>query len=223
MLPPELGSLPVEALVEGPEIYYAPTVRRLARSKRRGRRTLLVGIDAAALPEVEKEIAFLRRRLRGARVLSGAAATRDEVLRSLSGSRLVHLAGHAQSRADLPLLSALRLRDGWLTASDLAGVDLESALVVLSACRTGDPSLRWRGEALAGFPRALLAAGAAALVASRWEVSDAVAHRWMRHFHSSLAKLPPDRALAEAARHVRERFPHPADWAAFLLIRGGSL
>jgi CHAT domain-containing protein len=139
----------------------------------------------------------------------------------LRGKRLIHLAGHARAREDLPLLSALRVGDGWITATDLAGVVLDRSLVVLSACRTGDPSLRWQGEALGGFPRALLAAGATALVASRWEVADATAHAWMRVFYRELRRAP-DWAVARAARSIRDEFPHPADWAAFLLVKRGS-
>jgi CHAT domain-containing protein len=105
----------------------------------------------------------------------------------------------------------------------MEGAGLRRALVVLSACRTGDPSLRFRGEALGGFPRALLAAGAAGVVASRWEVPDRVAHAWMRAFYDALGTSAPEAALARAALALRRTHPHPADWAAFLLVRGVSL
>jgi CHAT domain-containing protein len=94
--------------------------------------------------------------------------------------------------------------------------------VVLSACRTGDPSLRWHGESLGGFPRALLAAGAEAIVASRWEIPDETALAWMRAFYRHLEESGPDGALAHAALAMRDTHPHPADWAGFLLVRRGS-
>ena len=118
------------------------------------------------------------------------------------------------------MLSALRSLDGWITAQDLGELSLDGALVVLSACRTGDPALQWRGEALAGFPWALIGAGASALVASRWEVRDEVAYAWMRLFYRELRSATPDVAAALSGRAVRKQFPHPADWAAFLTIRG---
>ncbi len=228
VLPPELGSLPVEALAVGGRpllettvVSYLPYACARGASWRRGGGTLLVGIESDALPEVSRELAFVRGHIGRAEALLGARATREGILSGLGGKRLVHLAGHARAREDLPLLSALRVGDGWITATDLAGVALDRSLVVLSACRTGDPALRWQGEPLGAFPRALLAAGAAALVASRWEVPDGTAHAWMRAFYGEL-KTAPDRALARAARAIRDKLPHPADWAAFLFVKRGS-
>jgi CHAT domain-containing protein len=179
-----------------------------------------VGTGGDRLPAVARELRAVRRRLPGARVLAGSEARREEVLAALPGARLVHLAGHARARPDLPFVSSLTVHDGWITASDLRTRPLRGALVVLSACRTGDPSLPWRGEAWGGFPRALLAAGAAAVVGSRYEVRDETALAWMEAFYGALGR-GPERALQAAARAVRRRFPHPADWAAFLLVRGG--
>jgi tetratricopeptide (TPR) repeat protein len=228
VLPPELGSLPVEALgvdgrplLETTAVSYLPYACARGADWRRGGGTLLVGIESTKLPEVSRELAFVRRQLGRVQELLGERATRKGILTGLRGKRLIHLAGHARAREDLPLLSALRVGDGWITATDLAGLALDRSLVVLSACRTGDPSLRWQGEALGGFPRALLAAGAAALVASRWEVPDATAHAWMRAFYRELKKAP-DRAVARAARTIRDKLPHPADWAAFLFVKRGS-
>jgi hypothetical protein len=229
VLPPELGSLPFEALpVDGApvsdatEISYSPFACARAGRPRRGGKALIVGIESASLPEVAREIAMVRRRLPGADVLQGDAAERERILAALPRRPVIHLAGHAEARDDLPLLSALRVRDGWLAAADLGAADLRGALVVLSACRTGDPSLRWHGESMAGFPRALLAAGAAGLIASRWEIHDSVARDWMVYFYKGLRDAGPVAALARAARQVRRRWPHPADWAAFLCIERGG-
>jgi hypothetical protein len=43
----------------------------------------------------------------------------------------------------------------------------------------------------------------------------------MRAFYRDL-KEAPDRAVARAALSVRDKLPHPADWAAFLLVKRGS-
>jgi len=215
ILPPELGVVPVEAFLGNCTVSYA-ACSSLA-GKPRGVRgpALAVGLDAERLPEVKREVALVP----GAEVLLGA--TRAGILDALKGKRLVHIAGHAEAREDLPLMSALRVSDGWITAADFAGRRFR-ALFVLSACRTGDPSLLYRGESLGGFPRSLLAAGCSGVIASRWEVRDAVAGLWMGYFYDELRRAPPDVAVAVAARLVRERFPHPADWAAFLYLRGST-
>jgi len=222
LLPPELGDAPMEALpkLARAEAFHAPGATGAAPRAARLAPALLLGIDDAALPEVRGELAWLAARLPAAETLRGG---RTELLQALRRRALVHLAGHARSHPEIPILSSLRLPDGWVTASDLREADLKGALVVLSACRTGDPSLRWRGEALGGFPRALLAAGASAVVASRYEIRDGVAHSWTRELYARLDGRPPHVARRDAAEAIRARHPHPADWAAFLVISGGSL
>jgi hypothetical protein len=223
VLAPELGALPIEALpaLRDSRIAQIPYSMHEAEAWRTPGRPLLVGLENGNLKEVRGEIADLRKRFRSATVLAGGDARRGTILSRIPGRSLVHVAGHARARDDLPPLSGLRVTDGWITAADLGATPLEGALVVLSACRTGDPSLRWNGEALGGFPRALLEAGAAGVVASRWEVVDSVARAWMRAFYDALRKAPPDEALWAAAARMRRTRPHPADWAAFQCTYGG--
>jgi hypothetical protein len=215
ILPAELGALPVEALLPGCTVSYAACASLAGRPRGVRGPALAIGLDADRLPEVAGEVALVPR----AEVI--VDPTRDAVLEAVRGKRLVHIAGHAEAREDLPLMSALRVAGGWITAADFAGRRLP-ALFVLSACRTGDPSLLFRGETLGGFPRSLLAAGCNGIVASRWEVRDSVAASWMGYFYDELRRSAPDVATAAAARRVRERFPHPADWAAFLFLWGSA-
>ncbi|HEX5135558.1 MAG TPA: CHAT domain-containing protein, partial [Planctomycetota bacterium] len=215
ILPPEIGALPVEALLPEYTVSYAACASLAGRPKGVRGQALAIGLDAARLPEVGREVALVPR----AEVI--VDATRAEILDKVRGKALVHIAGHAEAREDLPLMSALRVADGWITAADFAG-RRSRALFVLSACRTGDPSLLYRGEMLGGFPRSLLAAGCSGVIASRWEVRDAVAASWMGYFYEEVLRSPADVAAAAAARRVRERFPHPADWAAFLYLRGST-
>ena len=226
VLPPELGGLPLEALPRDGQpllrhatISYAACAAHSPPRRVAAGPALAVGLDDHRLPAIREELATVRR-LTGAVALEGPAATRGALLDALPGKRLVHIAGHAAPREDLALLSSLQLRDGWITASDLKGVRLSKALVVLSGCRTGDPSLRWQGEALGGFPRVLLAAGVAGLCASRWEVRDRVAAEWMDAFYEELSHRFPDEAVAAAACRMLSSSNHPCDWAAFLFIRG---
>jgi tetratricopeptide (TPR) repeat protein len=223
VLPPELGRLPVEALpaLEHARIAQVPYSTGSSTGWDGGA-TLLVGIESERLKDVRGEIGDLRRRFPAARVLAGPAARREAILDGIAGHRLIHIAGHAHARDDLPPLSGLRVADGWVTATDLGATSLDGALVVLSACRTGDPSLRWNGESLGGFPRALLGAGAAGVIASRWEIVDSVARAWMRAFYDGLRDGPPDEALWCASRRMRRTCPHPADWAAFQCTYGGA-
>jgi len=226
VLPPVLGAIPVEALPydgaplgEKCVIVHSPCACGSPRVERADGPSLVVGIGGHDLPEVAHETAFVARRIGAATVLEGESADRQSVLNALPGKRLIHVAAHARAREDVPPLSALRVHNGWLAAADLRG-GLEGAIVVLSGCRTGDPGLRWHDEGMAGFPRALLAAGASTVVASRWEMADDIAHRWMRAFYDVPRNTPTADAVAIAGRRMRRRYPHPADWCAFLAIRG---
>lgn len=215
ILPSELGALPVEALLPLCTVSYAACAALAGTPRGVRGPALAIGLDPGLLPQVAREVALVPR------AEAIVNATRAEILNAIRGKRLVHIAGHAEAREDLPLMSALRVADGWVTAADFAG-RRSNALFVLSACRTGDPSLLHRGEALGGFPRSLLAAGCSGVIASRWEVRDAVAVSWMGYFYKELRRSAPDEAAAVAAHRVRERFPHPADWAAFLYLRGST-
>jgi len=228
VLPRELGAAPIEALpwrgaplIEHVEIEHAPCAGWRGRRWRSAGGSLLVALGSRALPDVEREVDSIEQLVPGAQCLRGSDASRDGILASLQGQRVIHIAGHARARDDLPPLSALRVRDGWLTASDLARAQLCGSLVVLSACRTGDPSMGWQGESWGGFPRALIAAGAGGVVASRWPVRDEAARAWMERFYRALPDVGPAAAVSRASLEVRAERPHLADWAAFLLVRGG--
>ena len=224
----EMGATPIEALpwrgaplADQVAIEYTPCAAWRERRWRHGGSNLLVGLGSHALPEVALEVDAIASLLPRARCLQGDDASRAGILGALEGQSVIHIAGHARARDDLPPLSALRVRDGWLTASDLARARVRGSLVVLSACRTGDPSMGWKGEAWGGFPRALIAAGASGVVASRWPVRDEAARGWMERFYRLLPTFGPAEAVARASREMRVVSPHAADWAAFLLVRGG--
>jgi CHAT domain-containing protein len=60
--------------------------------------------------------------------------------------------------------------DGLLTASEVAGLDLDADWVILSACNTASGD-RAGAEALSGLARAFFYAGARSLLVSHWPVN----------------------------------------------------
>jgi CHAT domain-containing protein len=131
---------------------------------------------------------------------------------------LLHLATHGFFRADAPRFSALRLADGWLTASDLEEWALPHAgLVTLSACETG--VTLGRGSDRLGLARGLFRAGARCLLVSQWAVDDASTAELMAHFYGTLqAGKEAAFALQEAQLATLERYRHPIYWAGFELM-----
>lgn len=139
---------------------------------------------------------------------------------------------HCQSEPALALAPPARAgstdSDGLLTASEVAGLDLNADLVVLSACNTAaGGGGRYGGGALEGLADAFFEAGARAVLASHWQVpSLQTAHLMTNLF----ARYGADRqaGLAQALRQAqlalidKPASAHPFNWAAFTLIGDGD-
>jgi CHAT domain-containing protein/Tfp pilus assembly protein PilF len=126
------------------------------------------------------------------------------------------LAG-AQAEEALPGTS--RREDSWVTALELAGLDLwGTQLVVLSACDSGRGETQ-AGQGVQGLRRALVVAGAQTLVTSLWKVDDETTRQLMEHYYRNLlAGQGRAAALRSAMRELRRKHPHPYFWAPFIAI-----
>ena len=114
--------------------------------------------------------------------------------------------GLALTGANNAHLDSLR-EDGILSARELCDLDLSPfRLVVLSACQSalGEAS----DEGPAGLVRGLKKAGAGAVIATLWEVSDQSTALFMQHFYDALRrqKHPGDlqAAFAQAQQELRQ-------------------
>lgn len=211
-------------LLERFEISYAPSasVHALCQEKedRLGTdRALVMGVADRLIPSVAEEVRAVGRSLGpGAEVLSGERATLGALREKAHQCGVLHLACHGLFRHDNPMFSSLKLHDGWLTAADILGLDLEGTLVVLSACESGRSRV-FEGEELIGLTRAFLGAGAATLVSSLWVVQDETTAELMRRCYEGLrAGSGPAEALREAQLALKEEYPHPYYWAPFVLV-----
>mgnify|MGYP001770833991 CR=1 FL=1 len=144
--------------------------------------------------------------------------TPQEFLEAVRGAGVVHVAAHCRFRTDAPLLSAVHLTAGPVTAADVLASDAGCEVVVLSGCETASPRVL-PGDELVGFPRAWFHAGARAVVVSLWPVQDASTVELMQHFYDSLcAAVPLPEALRRAGLELRARWEHPWHWAGFVLM-----
>jgi CHAT domain-containing protein/tetratricopeptide (TPR) repeat protein len=140
--------------------------------------------------------------------------------RSLEEYRTIHLATHAVASSLDPGRCAVILSRGERLGLDaIRRLSLGPALVILSACRTGEGELV-PGEGLIGLGRTFLEAGASAVVVSQWSIEDRAAADLMVAFHKLLKEgADPVRALHVASRAAAEDSPHPAYWAPFTIIQ----
>jgi len=174
----------------------------------------------------------------------GDRATEREV-KSLSASgelatyRIVHFATHGALAGELragaepgliltPPGEATPEDDGYLSASEIAGLKLDADWVILSACNTAAGGAEG-AEALSGVSRAFFYAGARALFLSHWAVnSDAT----VKLVTKTLSTMAADKAVSrsEALRrsmvalieHGEPHEAHPAYWAPFVVVGEGG-
>lgn len=210
-----------------------------------GRQAAALGPLPGAREEVEKIAALYAP---DARIFLGAAATEEAAKAADAG--YLHFATHSLIDPQMPLDSALVLslvrdprpgqENGLLQTWEIfESLRTDAELVVLSGCETG-LGHELGGDGLIGLTRAFQHAGARAVLASLWRVSDASTASLMARFYESLkAGSSKEEALREAQLHlirsdrdagwitrVRRRIAgderppalsHPYHWAAFQL------
>jgi CHAT domain-containing protein len=143
------------------------------------------------LPGAAAEVQQLKARFAKTSAITGAQAT-PAAYRAASPENFsaIHFAAHAEANVEKPLESAVVLSqsgDGFkLHARDVIDVRIRADLVTLSACRSAG-ARAYAGEGLMGFAWAFLHAGAKAVVAGLWEVSDNATGPLMAKFYDGVA------------------------------------
>jgi tetratricopeptide (TPR) repeat protein len=145
------------------------------------------------------EVPVLAGMYSGATVLSGDEATAERVLSAIDGAWLAHIAAHGRFRADSPLFSSLRMRDGPLTVYDFEQLRRAPYRLVLSSCDSGVLAPAGADELL-GLVSSLLPLGTAGIVAGVVPLNDHAVVPLMVSLHGHLLD---GRSLAEAMYRVR--------------------
>jgi CHAT domain-containing protein/Tfp pilus assembly protein PilF len=199
------------------------------------------------LPETADELCAVARDLGvpDSDIWLGARAN-ERIIKQLSDSRelasyrIVHFATHGALAGELnagaepgliltPPDEATPEDDGYLSASEVAGLKLDADWVILSACNTAAGGSEG-AEALSGLAKAFFYAGARSLLVSHWGVdSDST----VRLITKALAIMSSDKSVgrAEALRRsmlamIESGDPkeaHPAHWAPFVVVGEGSV
>ncbi|HEY3082133.1 MAG TPA: CHAT domain-containing tetratricopeptide repeat protein [Chloroflexota bacterium] len=195
----------------------------VGRPRSMPRRALVVAhSDDGRLPHVLEEARAVAALVPGETYLE-EAATRAALVDAAPRHGVVHLAAHGEARLDNPVFAHVRLADGQLSTADVFNLELDGALVTLSACETGR-SMVTGGDELIGLSRGFLHAGASTLVQSLWRVEDRSTACLMRRFYQALGEgRSKGAALREAQLDVRQSgMSHPYFWAPFQLVGDGG-
>jgi len=149
----------------------------------------------------------------------------------MQNKQVVHFAGHAVN-GDAPWTARLLLApdqhrsgSGALYLYELYGRDFShTRVVVLAACRTAAGPVS-RLEGALSLARPFLAAGVPSVVASLWDIDDAVSRSFFVAFHRALlVEGDPVLALRQTQiallRDADPSLAHPASWAGFVCVGG---
>jgi len=205
------------------ELATAPSASSLSfclRPRARASSSALVVANSAggALPGALAEARAVAALFPGETLLD-EQVTLENLRRLVPDADIVHLATHGVARLDMPLFSYLRLADGHLTALDCFELELDCALVTLSACESGRGVVA-AGDEQIGLPRAFLYAGARSVLHSLWRIDDRATQVLMERFY---ADLRAERGRGASLRNaqlaaLRSADAHPFWWAALVLV-----
>jgi CHAT domain-containing protein len=200
------------------------------------------------LPETADELCTVARALGGDpnEIRLGARATEGEVKAMSRGGqlaqyRVIHFATHGTLAGDLngttepgliltPPSQPTEEDDGYLSASEIAGLKLDADWVILSACNTAAGNSTATGaQALSGVARAFFYAQARALLVSHWPVKSDATVKLITDAVGETARGTKV-GRAEALRHAMLQLidkgtqaeTHPSYWAPFVVVGEGS-
>lgn len=172
---------------------------------------------------------------RSGEVVSGAAFTDAAVVgrKDLNQYRALLFATHAAlpNQAKCwpdPFLITTKgpggASDGVLETTEIANLELDADLVVLSACNTGAGDTS--GQALGGLAQSFVFAGSRGVVVSHWIANSRGATSLTSRMYAELATgETPAAALAKAERVMMDEraYSHPYYWALFMVVGGAAV
>jgi len=170
----------------------------------------------------EEEITKIGSIINVTKILVKNDATETNFKQDAPYSKLIHLSTHSILHNNQPVIFFSNTydpyNDGFLEASEVAQLKLNSDLVVLSSCNSGLGVVD-ESEGVLGMAKAFFEAGAKSVVVSLWEVNDKYTSQFMGLFYENLSKgLNKAEALRQAKiGFIKNYSANPYYWGAFVL------
>ena len=183
------------------------------------------------LEENQREVKQLKRQFTGSKMLKSDNA-RSVFINDAPKYGIIHLATHAKANnedGDLSYILFSPDEEGKLYAKDLYALNLNSEMVVLSACQTGSGSIA-RGEGTISLARGFIYAGSSSVITSLWNVREKTNTAIMKEFYKGIKEgKTKDEALRNAKLKYLETITrdnqekaHPFYWASLVCIGDSS-
>jgi CHAT domain-containing protein/tetratricopeptide (TPR) repeat protein len=193
------------------------------------RRGLLEGIEGLnrnmpllPLKYSGEEVSRISDIITADKVLTGNNATETNFKEYAPLSKIIHLSTHSFIFNKQPVIFFSNSydpdNDGYLETGEIVKMKLNSDLVVLSSCNSGNGVVD-RSEGVLGMTKAFFEAGAKSVVVSLWEVDDKYTSELMSLFYKRLSEgYDKSQALRYAKMDfIKEYSPNPYYWSAFVL------
>jgi CHAT domain-containing protein/tetratricopeptide (TPR) repeat protein len=180
------------------------------------------------LEGAKNEVYFLKQTYKG-KFWMEDLATEANLKKSSGDYAIVHLALHGLVNNKMPMKSGLvftengdTIEDNFLFAYELSSLNLNTNLLVLSACSTGEGTYQ-KGEGVLSLGRGFMYAGASSILTTLWQINDQSTQRIMQYFYQNLYEgMDKDVALQQAKlsyiKEAKGEIGHPVFWAAYVLL-----
>lgn len=175
------------------------------------------------------EVENVRKMLGKGTLLMGQDAVEPKFKAMGGNYKIIHFATHGMANDRDPDFSLLAFTDipdsvenEFLYVNDLYNMELNTDLIVLSACETGLGEMR-KGEGVISLARGFAYAGTKSIFTTLWSVNDQATANIIEGFYSYLkAGKPKDEALHLAKLDFLEggnnMTSHPFLWAPYIFI-----
>jgi CHAT domain-containing protein len=184
--------------------------------------------EISPIPGTIEEVNDIHR-IFGGQTLLKKKATEERFKRIADNYDILHLATHGIINNEYPMFSKLvfkpekdSVNDGLLNTYEIYNMQINSPLVVLSACNSGFGKLH-KGEGIISLARGFFTAGAKSIVMTLWSVGDKTSSKLIHYFYSNLASK---QNIGDAMRGAKlayleqtdEMKAHPYFWAGYIVL-----
>ena len=208
-------------LIEDYQIFYFPSLilfySLLEKEVKNKNSLLALANPENDLPKSQVEATEISKFFVKKKLLFGNEATKDGFYKFVNEFDIVHVACHGIFEEEKPQESALLLADGPLKAIEIFNFNLNSSLVVLSACMSGKVRIE-AGDEIIGLLRGFIRSGARSIVASLWEVAENSSLDFMKVFYEKMQSMRTSEAFQCAQLELMKRYPEPIVWSSYFLM-----